>query len=182
MGPRMFIKFNLQKSQLLNQSINQMDLDDQPPLINWAAYAADTERFNEYVPPSHQCMQYVPPPPTTTNRKRPVDFALADTSAITTNTQNPLVVGARSGARPCQWCGRSCERMISNGPVGQIQQRLYDQLKNREFGHYECLFSACSDMIEYGRDDVRERLRALLGRYTGGNQDLIFYVPQRHND
>lgn len=164
-------------------------MEHPPPLINWAAYAADTAHFADYVPPQLPFQlerPYALEPPTTTatspqmaqptqSRKRTVDFVLEPLDPEgTTVTQNVL---ARSGARPCSWCGRSCERFISSAPVAQIQQYVYEQLKDRDFGHYECLFSACSDQIEYGRDDVRDRLRALLGRYTG-NPDLIFYIKQ----
>ena len=167
-----------------------MDTDSQvPPLINWAAYAADTARFADYVPPQLPFQLEHPyqlePHITTTpqmaqppnqSRKRTVEFVL-DPPSTSDTTPTGHVINARSGARPCSWCGRSCERMISSGPVAQIQQYLYEQLKDREFGHYECLFSACSDQIEYGRDDVRDRLRDLLGRYSGSSAP-IFYVKQ----
>jgi hypothetical protein len=158
-----------------------MDTDSQaPPLINWAAYAADTARFAEYVPPQLPFQLE----PVSTNidnqmaqapsqsRKRTVEFVIGTQDEAAGTTQ---LIMARSGARPCSWCGLSCERMISVAPVAQIQQFLYTQIKDREFGHYECLFSACSDLIEHGRDDVRDRLRSLLERYSGSSAP-IFYV------
>jgi len=67
----------------------------------------------------------------------------------------------------CDRCWERCGRHLNNEAVAPISLALVESLGSTRLGHWDCLFSMCSELLPPSRRDLHGRLALLVEQLSG---------------
>jgi len=67
----------------------------------------------------------------------------------------------------CDRCWERCGRHLNNESVAPISLALVESLGSTRLGHWDCLYSMCSELLPPSRRDLHGRLSLLVEQLSG---------------